>query len=70
VQGHRGEAHLEGLWPIQRKSCFFAPKGYGGREKSIAISAACEENSLLSGSMEDQLNFFADQRILRALTIE
>jgi hypothetical protein len=55
---------------IQRKSRFIAPKGYGDREKSLAISAVCEANSLLSGSMEDQWNFFTDQRILRALTIE
>jgi hypothetical protein len=48
---------------IQRKSCFFALKDYGGRVKSLAISAAYESNSLLSGSMGDQWNFFADQRI-------
>jgi hypothetical protein len=48
---------------IQRKSCFFALKSYGGRVKSLAISAAYKANSLLNGSMEDQLNFFADQRI-------
>jgi hypothetical protein len=76
VHGHRGEAHLEGAAGASRwrrnttKIALFRPKGYGDREKSLAISAACEENSLLSRSMEDQWNFFADQRILRALTIE
>jgi hypothetical protein len=55
---------------IQRKSRFFALKGYGDREKSLTISAACERNSLLSGSMGDQWNFFADQRIKAALSTE
>jgi hypothetical protein len=44
---------------IQRKSCFFAPKGHGSWVKYLAISAAYEGNSLLSGSMGDQWNFFA-----------
>jgi hypothetical protein len=55
---------------IQRKSRFFALKGYRGRVESLAISAAYEANSLLSGSIEDQWNFFADQRIRGAVSTE
>jgi hypothetical protein len=55
---------------IQRKSCFFAPKGWGGRIKSLALSATYEKNLLLSGSMEFQWNFSADQRIEAAVSTE
>jgi hypothetical protein len=55
---------------IQRKSRFFAPKGYGDRIKPLAISEAYEINSLLSGSIEDQWNFFTDQRIKAAVSTE
>jgi hypothetical protein len=54
----------------QRKSRFFAPKGHGGQVQSLAISVACAENSLLSGTMGFQWNFFADQRIKAALSTE
>jgi hypothetical protein len=64
--GHRGEAiFFEGaaggipLAANTTKIALFAPKGDGGRVQSLAISAACEGNSLLSGSMENQSNFFS-----------
>ena len=62
-------AHVRGANYYENRA-FFAPKGHGDRVQSLAISAAYETNSLLSGSMKDQWNFFADQQILRALTIE
>jgi hypothetical protein len=49
---------------------FFAPKGYDGQVETLAISEAYEVNSLLGGSMEFQWNFFADQRIEAAVSIE
>jgi hypothetical protein len=52
------------------KIVVFRPKGLRRPTKTLAISDTYETNSLLSGSMEDQWNFFTDQRIKGALSTE
>jgi hypothetical protein len=66
LQGYRPPAEDE----IQRKSCFSPSNGLDDPVKSRVISIACARNSLLGGSTEFQLNFFADQRIQTALSTE
>src|SRR5271165_2987875 len=48
----------------------FSPRKATAAAQSLVISAAYAENSLLSGSIEDQWNFAADQRIGAALSSE
>jgi hypothetical protein len=68
----QGRSDLSGIRRGRKttKIMLFRPKRPRRSGIIIRYFNSLRENSLLSGSMEDQWNFFADLRILRALTIE